>query len=236
MEEFFGIIRLDAAAVLDANFGRGGGIEDVGQCLADKGVGFLGLRGRGGATGADGPDGFISNDRVEHPFGVESGQAAAELLGQNLVMTVGVALLEGFADAKDGAEAGGVGGFDLFVHQLVGLAEDDAAFAVPEDHIAGEKFAEHTGADFAGESARRFMPHILCAEGDAGKFGDDLGETGEGGEGRDNDDFRTVEVFQFQLEVLHERGALGGGHVHLPIRSNDLFTHKGEDFAVAAAS
>ena len=45
------------------------------------------------------------------------------------------------------------GGFDLFVHQLVGLAEDDAAFAVPEDHVAGEKFAEHAGADFAGESA-----------------------------------------------------------------------------------
>ena len=153
VEEFFGVVRLDAAAVLDADFGRGGGIEYFGQSLADKSMGFLGLFGRGGAAGADGPDGFVSNDRVEHLFGFESGQAAAELLGQNLVMAVRIPLLEGFADAKNGAQAGRVGGFDLFVHQLVGLAEDDAAFAVPEDHVAGEKFAKHAGADFAGESA-----------------------------------------------------------------------------------
>ena len=37
---------------------------------------FLGLFGRGSAAGADGPDGFISNDRVEHLFGVKTGQAA----------------------------------------------------------------------------------------------------------------------------------------------------------------
>ena len=151
-------------------------------------------------------------------------------------MAVGIPFLEGFTDAKNGAQTGREGGFDLFVHQLVALAEDDAAFAVSEDDITGEKLTEHAGADFAGEGAGRFVAHVLCAERDAGKFGDDLGETGESGEGWNDNNFRAVEIFQLQLEIFHERGSVGGGHVHLPIRSNDLFTHKGEDSAVVRAS
>ena len=51
--------RLDAAAVLDAHLVRGRGVAELGQDLADMGVGVLLLLGAGGLAGAEGPSGGV---------------------------------------------------------------------------------------------------------------------------------------------------------------------------------
>ncbi len=63
-KEFGGVAGLDAAAVLDADAFGGGMAEPGAQDFADPLVGLLGLCGRRGLAGADGPDRFVGDDDV----------------------------------------------------------------------------------------------------------------------------------------------------------------------------
>src|SRR5262245_29787579 len=109
--EFGGVGGLDAAPVQDANGLGGGGTEGGGELAADVGVGFGGLLGGRVAAGADGPDGFVGDDETGELIGLEAGEAGVDLLGEDVVGLVGVALGEGFADAEYRTQAGGDGGF-----------------------------------------------------------------------------------------------------------------------------
>src|SRR5688500_2189020 len=57
-----GVVRLHAAAVLDPNLVGGGFIGNLTEHPADKRMRFLGLLGRRGLAGADGPDRLVSDD------------------------------------------------------------------------------------------------------------------------------------------------------------------------------
>ena len=82
---------------------------------------------RGGAAGADGPDGLVGEDdfaglRVFDAFKRDRGLQLQDLRGK-----VGLALFQMLADADDGDEAVGEGGLELEVDGGVGLGEVLAA-------------------------------------------------------------------------------------------------------------
>src|SRR5690606_28379005 len=145
------IVRLDATAVLDADFFRNPGVGQNTNDLADKGVSFLRLFRRGRATGADGPDRFVGNHDFRDRFRIETGKAPAKLTFENFLHATCIALLERFPNAKNRLQARFQCGDHLLVYDGIRLAKKGAPFAVAEDHITDKQIAQHGGADFAGK-------------------------------------------------------------------------------------
>ena len=78
-----------------------------------------------------------------------------------------LALLEGFADADDRHEPGGLRGLELRRDDGVRLAIERAALGVPHDHVAAADVAQHLPRDLARVRARRrLVGDVLRAEGD----------------------------------------------------------------------
>lgn len=225
--EFGGVGGFDATTVLDADFFGGWGVGDFGEDLADEGVGALRLFWGSGSTGADGPNGFVSEDRLAESFSIETSQTSAELFFEDFFDETGVAFREGFADTDDGFEGGFVGGLGFEIDHGIGLTEEGAAFAVAEDDIADKEFAEHGSADFASESSAFFPMDILGAEFDILDIIQASGDSGQGGEGWSDDDIEAFFVGDFEEEGIEVGVSLPEGHVHLPIGCDDFAAHSG---------
>src|SRR5216683_7866721 len=68
----FGVVGLDGAAVEDADGGGEGGRERFGDLGADEFVCLSGDLWRGGAAGADGPDGLVGEDDGSGDSGIDA--------------------------------------------------------------------------------------------------------------------------------------------------------------------
>jgi len=105
---------------LGEQFGRVGGVhaaavEDVHaigvfrggfELRAQDGVHGLGLLGRGGFAGADGPDGLVGHDDLADAVAIQMDHGG-ELTLDDFFGATGVSLGEGFAHAHDGGDACG---------------------------------------------------------------------------------------------------------------------------------
>ena len=116
-------------------------------------------------------------------------------------------------------------GAHLSIHYFIGLTEKGSAFAMPEHHIAHEKIAQHRWTDLARERSRAFPMHVLRADLDVrcilerGVHGPDRGER------RDDHDLDLARLAYLEKKRGDKRRGLALGHVHLPIRGDDFFSH-----------
>ena len=134
---------------------------------------------------------------------------------------------EGFADADDGSESRGQGGFGFFGYRFVGFAEELAAFGMADDDVAASGFGEHGGGNFSGEGAFFFPVDVLSGDGDFCVFGGFDGR-GDGCVWRGYDDVAVTGFGGERRERGEKRAGVGGGFVHLPVAGNDAAPH---DFA-----
>src|SRR5690606_41833173 len=106
-----------------------------GEPLADRGMDLLGLLGAGDLARADGPNGLVG-DHAEAGTLRELVADGIELTEDDLEGSVGLALLQGLADAGDGAEACRDGGAHLVSNEVVRFREVLATLAVADDDPA----------------------------------------------------------------------------------------------------
>ena len=223
--EFCGITGFHAAAVLDADAGGAGFIVEFLDDLANECMGVLGLLGSGDTTGADGPDGLIGDDGAGGLLGIESGESGGELPTENGFDFPAIALLKGFAHAKDGLQMIMVGGDDFFVDEFIRFAKKAAAFAVTEDDVGDVHRAEHHRAGFAREGTALFVVHVLSREADMVAVRKQRLCRGEADGGRGDDDVHPL----FGMSEAQERfeEILGFRRVfeHFPIGGDDRLAH-----------
>jgi hypothetical protein len=221
--QLLGVVRLHAAAVLNAHlFGRGF-VEQLHQHGANERVRVLRLLRRGGLARANRPDRFVGDDGFNHLFPGQSGEAAAHLRFENFFHLAAFAFRQRFADADNRLERRAVGGLRLFGDERVRLLLILPPLAVAEDDVTHGKFLEHAGADFAGERAEIILAHVLRAEAQVG-IENGLGHLAQRGEGRSNDNVNLLHAREFALEVAYQRKRLGDGFVHFPVACNDEFS------------
>ena len=113
-----GVVGLYRAAVEDACAGGDVGASDLGDLGSDDLVGLFGDLWRGGATGADGPDGLVGDDQRGKRSRVDAFERDGDLELEDVGGQVGFALVEVLADADDGDEAVREGGLQLEVDAL----------------------------------------------------------------------------------------------------------------------
>ncbi len=189
-------------------------------------MGLLCLVGCGVAAGADRPDRFVGDDRFLDLLVGETVQRTAELRCENRLDLAGIALFERLADAENRGHQSSVSGVQLAVDQGVGLAEELPAFAVSQHDETHEERAEHRGADLAGESACGLEVHVLRAQLHVLGRTEHLGHLGKRGERGQQDDVDAQFALDLVEEVLDEGSGLGDRLVHLPVRRDDLLSHK----------
>jgi hypothetical protein len=98
--------------------------------VADDGVGFGGHIRRGGASGADCPNGLVGdNDLLGFGIG-DIAQHGAHLVPEGFLGAAFFALAELLSDAGDGRDAVRDGRLDLQVDALAGLTEVHALLGV----------------------------------------------------------------------------------------------------------
>ena len=120
----------DAAAIEDS-YRRGAlRTEGITDRFANHAVRERGLRGSGGAAGADGPYRLVGDDRAGGLASVESRKTVLRLAQDDRGGMAAVVLLLGFSDAQDRHQAMLDRGEDLAIYQIVALAEDVAALGV----------------------------------------------------------------------------------------------------------
>ena len=133
-----GVGGIDAATIKNRQGFSNVGAVGVGQELAKifkRGGDLFGGSEMSAGGGADGPDGFVGNDDAAEVFGGDFGEAAEQLVTQDIVGLAEGVFGGGFAEAEDGgdlvAEGGGDGGADVFVGEM----EELAAFGVTDNTI-----------------------------------------------------------------------------------------------------
>ncbi len=140
-----GVVGFDGASVEDAYGGSQLGCERRGDLGADDAVSVGGDLRRGGAAGADGPDGLVGeDDRIgQSVLDAFEGDGCLEL--EDFGGEVGLALFEMFSDADDGDESMSEGCFELEIDGGVGLVEVLAAFGVADEDVGGSDGGELDG-------------------------------------------------------------------------------------------
>ena len=187
-------------------------------------MGFLGLAGGGGFAGADGPDRFVSDNRVLHLFVGQARQAPAHLRVQDLFGLPAFAFGKRFPDANNRLERGGVGGQGFFGDQFVRFLLVLAPLGMAQNDVAHGKFLEHARRDFAGERAEVMLAHVLRAEADV-RVEDRLGNFAQRREGRADDDVHFLARWPVQFSSPRTKvQRLGHGFVHLPVAGDDQFS------------
>src|SRR5436305_12256867 len=123
----------------------------------DKRVHFLRLLRRRGASSANGPDRFVSNDDTVEIRGCQPAETADYLLADYVLGLTAVALLESLADAYDHTQAGGDACLGFATDQMIVLQVVLSSLGMPDDHMRALGIAHHDGCNFAGESAFAFL-------------------------------------------------------------------------------
>src|SRR5690606_35287490 len=90
---------------------------------------------RRGLAGADGPDRLVSHYRIRKRRDARGGQHRLDLTLDDRIGSAGLPLLERFADAQDRRQPGGLRGLELRRDDLVGVAEETAAFRMTDDRM-----------------------------------------------------------------------------------------------------
>ena len=180
---------------------------------------LVGLLGRGGLAGANGPHGLVGDDDALQLLLGDAAQGNLGLHGNQLAGDALLPLLQGLTHAEDDGQAGIQSGAHTLLHGDVGLSEVLAALAVADDDDVHAHGAEHLSADFAGVGAALFPVAVLRADLDVGAGGGLLGgsQVHKGGAGHN-----------VAGRVLHQGGdggnqlfGLGGGLVHFPVAGDD---------------
>src|ERR1700690_2515702 len=130
------VLRLDGAAIEDAQF--------IGEFLAE-GFGRFGsyagmcvggdLRGSG-LSGADAPSRFVGAPQADRFLGRDLVEGAETLAAQYVIGEPGFALFEDFSYADDRDESGFEGGLQLEIDRVIGFAEVLAALGVSNDDVS----------------------------------------------------------------------------------------------------
>ena len=141
-----GVVRLDAAAVLNPHRRRKLRIVTLGKHLAKIMMHFLGLLGRGDPAGADRPNRLVGDHQPADLLRRNAGQRAVELPADHFVRAAGFAIGQQLADANDRRQPGGQCGQQLLVHLGIGFLEQLPPLAVAEnDEPAAEVRAASPG-------------------------------------------------------------------------------------------
>ncbi len=96
---------------------------------------LLGVIGGGGHTGADGPDGLVSDDELIGGGELETLEAGLHLGDDMLHVGAGLANLKRLAAAEDGNDAAGDERLGLLVLVLIGLVEIVTTLGVTDDAV-----------------------------------------------------------------------------------------------------
>ena len=186
---------------------------------------LLGLRRGRGLAGADGPDGLVGDHDVLEVLGGEVVQDGLRLLGDDVEVLFGLALVDVLAHAEDDLQAGLEGELRLDDELLVGLSVVLTALGVAEDGVLAAQGGEHVHGDFAGVGTLLMVRAVLGGEGDLGAF-QDVGDAGEVRERRGHDEFNVGgKVFGLLHDCLGEFDAFRNCGVHLPVACNNVLSH-----------
>ena len=123
LEEAGDVLGLGRAAVEDADAIGGLLAKDLGQGLADGAADLLGVIGRGGLAGADGPDGLVGDDVLGGVRDLQALGVGLDLVHDKVNVRAGLADLKGLAAAGDGDDAVGHEGLGLLVDVFVCFME-----------------------------------------------------------------------------------------------------------------
>src|SRR5207247_334256 len=220
------VLGLDAAAVEDPD--RLGGLfrGELREQAAEVAVDLAGLGVRRVDARPDGPDRLVGEDDLLHLRRRHAGEPGAQLTldrreGESLAP-----LLRRLADAEDRREPVGHGGAELEIDDLVGLADLLAPFGVADEHPTAAEVGEHRRRDLAGVGARGLVVTRLRPELDRAA-GEHLGDGGEGGEGRADDDLHPARAPDRVADRAGEDARLRDRPVHLPVADDDGWPHAG---------
>lgn len=125
---------------------------------------LLRLRGGGDLSGANSPDGLVSNNNVGPLLGGDSLGDGTELRGYDGDRLTLLTLLEGLAAAKDDTNALVKRVLSLGSNELVRLLEDDTALRVADQGPADVGVLELGGGDLAGEGALVLVEDVLGSD------------------------------------------------------------------------
>src|SRR5207253_501217 len=137
----------------------------------DKRVHFLRLLRRRGASSADGPDRFVSNDDTVEIRGCQPTQTPDNLLFDSIEGLSLIALLEGFTDTNDCCQSGGQRGLGLLADNMIGLKKVLPSFRMSDNHMRTTGVVNHESSDFT--RVRAFAPlarAVLCRHFDVRSF------------------------------------------------------------------
>lgn len=211
--ELLAVLLADRATVDDAGL-VGSLLADVLlEPLADALVNLLCLLGGGDLAGADGPDGLVGNDDLAPVLDLLG--HGGELADDNLHGLVGLALLEGLANAEDDVDAAVKGSLGLAGDEGVALLEDDTALAVADQGPGDVGVLELGSGDLAGEGTVGLVEDVLG--GDLNALTSVLAgeEEVEGGRGDDDlgvgVDLGVVELVDDVLDRLNGAVPVGDG-------------------------
>src|SRR2546429_77334 len=187
---------------------------------------FLRLLRRRGASSANGPDRFVSNDDTVEIRGCQPTEAADYLLADYVLGLTAIALLKSLADAYDHTQPGGDARLGFATDQMIVLKVVLSSLGMPDDHMRAPGIAHHERCNFAGESAFAFLSRaILRRNFDIGSF-ETIRDALQGRKHWRDDYFAMVGI-SYQRLQSHGRGdRVTNGLVHFPVSSNDRFTHK----------
>ena len=175
-------------------------------------------------SGADGPDGFIGDNRILH--GRTVGKRRCKLRCHDLVLAAGFPLGFRFSDTNDGDQAVCIGRNRLVMHLRIGFLVILPALGMAEDDILGPDIMEHGGGDITRKSPVRFLGTILRAQPHGFQVAfhrrnmherradDEIAPGGEAVLRRDP-----------CLHIVDQGGGHGQRSVHLPV-SGDQFFHR----------
>ena len=165
-EKYRGVIRFDAATVLDRKRLSRLLIEDLTKTVSNEGVRLPSLL-RSGVSSvfANCPDRFVGDAQSRQGLRRETSQAFDELAVEHGFGLVGVTLCQCLSHAQDHVEAGCQSYSYLLVDEGIQFTEDVAALAVSEDHVAATEIEKHRRANFARERAFLLGKEILRPQG-----------------------------------------------------------------------
>src|SRR5262245_3193152 len=218
------VARLHTAAVEDANRAGGLLVEHVPQRGADDGDGRVGVLGGGVATGADGPDRLVGDDREGRAGGAHAGERSADLAVDPLVGVSRFALLERLPHAHDRRHLVFEDGLELLVHVLVRLTDQLPALGVPDDDVRDVELRQHRRAHLARERALVLPVDVLGTEQDRDAIRLEHRLHGaKRGERRAHHDlaFLVVTVLEPVRELLDDLDRVQMRVVHLPVAGHD---------------
>src|SRR6266567_7337303 len=119
----------------------------------DKRVHFLRLLRRRGASSANGPDRFVSNDDTVEIRGCQPTETADYLLADYVLCLTAIALVKSLADAYDHTQAGGDARLSFATDQMIVLKVVLSSLGMSDDHMRATGIAQHERCNLSRECA-----------------------------------------------------------------------------------